>query len=265
MTRKHTWTGVAVGMLGLALAQGVNALDITIADPHRDKLFNGTKTGPSLPENDRVEWNAIANQTWDLEQFDLSGSKLSMTGGFNYLTGVGSGASIVAPMGDIFVYIGQIPYSIPDGPEDHNGPWVGAANWDYVIAFERGSGALDAANIKESGGQVKYDIFSSGTYATTGGSGTLNTGLPWRYTATVTYSMTANYSTYSDGEGTHYSLSNIDLSSILTAAAGEPVYLHATMRCGNDVLWGSVPDGGLTVTLLGLGLAGLGFVARRRN
>ncbi len=270
MRRQHTWAGLAVGMLGLALAQGVNALDITIADPHRDKLFDGTKTGPALPENNRVEWNALAGQTWDLEQFDVSGSKLAMTGGFNYLTGKGAGVSFVVPMGDIFVYIGQVPYSIPDGPEDHNGPWVGAGAWDYVIAFERQAGTLLESNIKETSsgsGKVNYAIVNSGTIALTQGTGTLNTGLPWRYNDTVTYNKMADYSTSTDAEGKHYSLSNIDLSPILAAAAGQPVYLHATFRCGNDVMWGQVPvpDGGLTVTLLGMGLVGLGFVARRRS
>jgi hypothetical protein len=77
--------------------------------------------------------------------------------------------------------------------------------------------------------------------------------------------LQADYTSFSDGEGTHYSLANIDLSGILAAANGQPVYLHATMQCGNDVMWGKVSDGGLTVALLGLGMAGLGLLARRHS
>lgn len=259
--------------LGLGLAATLPtafALDITIADPHRDKVIGSNlKTGPDLPENGRVEWNAVANQTWDLESFTLTGSMLTMTGGFNYLTGMGliGTGYYKAPMGDIFVYIGKPPYSISDGPEDNDGPWLGAVNWDYVIAFERDmSISPNYLNIKESSpgsGKVNYGIFGPGPYQTTSGSLALNTGLPWRWSGTGTFDFQADYYSFTDSEGAHYSLANIDLSSIITAANGQPIYLHTTMQCGNDVMWGKVPDGGMTAILLGLGLLGLGLVSRR--
>lgn len=266
--------GIATAFLGMgcAVLPGVLALDITIADPHRDKVIgSNVKTGPALPENGRVEWNAFADQTWDLESFTLSGSKLNMTGGFNYLTGMGliGRGYYKAPMGDIFVYIGKEPYSIPDGPEDHNGPWTGANNWDYVIAFERDTSiGPNYLNIKETSpgsGKVNYGIFNSGPYETTSGSLVLNTGLPWRWTGLGTFGLQADYASFSDSEGAHYSLYNIDLSSLIAAANGQPIYLHATMQCGNDVMWGRVPDGGLTLILMGLGLMGLGVAAYRRS
>lgn len=271
VTRELGKLGAIFG-LGLLALPTTFALDITIADPHRDKVIGtNLKTGPSLPENGRVEWNAVANQTWDLESFTLSGTKLTMTGGFNYLTGMGLIGSgyYKAPMGDIFVYIGKEPYSIPDGPEDHDGPWVGAGSWDYVIAFERDTGiGPNYLNIKESSpgsGKVNYGIFNSGGYATTSGSLALNSGLPWRWTGTGTFGLQADYASFNDSEGAHYSLAKIDLSSILAAANGQPVYFHTTMQCGNDVMWGRVPDGGFTVALLGMGLLGLGVFAARRN
>lgn len=261
--------GGAVVIASLA-TQGVLAIDITIADPHRDKVIGTSlKTGPGLPENGRVEWNAVANQTWDLESFTLSGTRLGMTGGFNYLSGMGQVGSgfYKAPMGDIFVYIGKLPYTIPDGPEDHNGPWLGASSWDYVIAFERDTAiGPNYLNIKETSpgsGKVNYGIFSSGPYATTSGSAPLNSGLPWRWTGSGSYSSQGDYTSFSDGEGMHYSLLNIDLSSLLAVANGQPIYLHATMQCGNDVMWGKVSEGGLTIALLGFGMATLGLMARR--
>jgi hypothetical protein len=269
---RKLWTEIGVWVLASAFTQGVLAIDVTIADPHRDKeIGTNLKTGPGLPENGRVEWNAVANQTWDLESFTLSGSQLGMSGGFNYLSGMGQIGSgfYKAPMGDIFVYIGKVPYTIPDGPEDHDGPWTGAGNWDYVIAFERdtviGPNYLNIKETSPGSGKVNYGIFSSGTYATTSGGLALNSGLPWRWTGSGTHSLQADYTSFSDGEGTHYSLANIDLSGILAAANGQPVYLHATMQCGNDVMWGKVSDGGLTVALLGLGMAGLGLLARRHS
>lgn len=50
-------------------------------------------------------------------------------------------------------------------------------------------------------------------------------------------------------------------------------YFHTTMWCGNDDLWGStavgfqvgVPDGGMTLAMLGLGLAGLAGFSRRKR
>lgn len=267
--------GMVVARLGLGLAAiwpTAYALDVTIADPHRDKVIGSNlKTGPDLPENGRVEWNAVANQTWDLESFTLSGSMLTMTGGFNYLTGMGliGTGYYKAPMGDIFVYIGKAPYSITDGPEDHNGPWVGAANWDYVIAFERDTSiGPNYLNIKESSpgsGKVNYGIFGPGSYQTTAGSLALNTGLPWRWNGTGTFGLQADYFSFTDSEGAHYSLANIDLSSLVAAANGQPIYLHTTMQCGNDVMWGKVPDGGMTVILLGLGLLGVGLMTGRRR
>lgn len=271
MVRK-LWFGIGFWVLASFTTLSVLAIDITIADPHRDKeIGTGLKTGPGLPENARVEWNAVANQTWDLESFTLSGSWLGMTGGFNYLTGVGQIGSgfYKAPMGDIFVYIGKVPYTIPEGPEDNNGPWMGADQWDYVIAFERDTAiGPNNLNIKETSpgsGRVNYGIFSSGPYATTGGGAPLNTGLPWRWTGSGTLSLQADYTSFSDSEGMHYRLDNINLSGILAAANGQPVYFHTTMQCGNDVMWGKVQvsDGGLTVALLGLGMTGLGLLARR--
>lgn len=260
---KYPTLAVAAVISAAALSQA-NAIDITVSDPHGDKSFSGVNLGPNGPENNTVQFNAVADQTWDLESFDLTGSSLSMTGGFNFLTGMGTHATTPFPMGDIFVYLGtEAPYTVPS-VDDHNGPWTGEDNWDFVIHFDRGTDN----NIRNTlGSGVGYEILANGAAAEsyTGGSQSLNQGLPWLVTEGFSPSEFANFSNSPDAEGNHYTIGGIDVSSILSA--GQSFYLHTTMKCGNDVLWGqaSVPDGGSALALLGLGIGAIGFFRNRRK
>ncbi len=246
-------------------------VDVTIADPHRDKSF-GTQHG----EDNEVEDNAVANQSWDLEsfKFDSENSRLKITAGFNFETGQGyNGTKLwdpVHPMGDIFLYIGKPPYTVPSDI-DHDGPWGGSLDWTYAISFVRDSND----NIEVIGNSVQYVITAktgTATVETPGGAGLLNKGLPWLAdnptgeVRTATYSAPDVPQTASNYGSWVNEISNIDLSSILASIAGETVYAHTTMQCGNDVMWGQfqpVPDGGTTLVLLGSGLVGLAFFRRR--
>lgn len=273
----------AIGAVSSCAIVNAAYVDVTVADPHRDKKFVGGVAGdlaPTLPEDGRVEWNAIANQSWDLEsfKFDAGAKKLEMSGGFNFATGqgyngdglVGSINSTVLPMGDIFIYIDTgVPYTTPnalDNPVDHDGPWAGANEWDYVVAFKRNA----AGNIITTGGVVQYDIKpNTGAATLTGGTSTLNSGLPWKYNADVTGSLSATYTTYngvaqtaSNANQWFNTITGIDLSSI---DLGTKAFLHTTMKCGNDVMWGKVPDSGTTLVLLGVGMLGLGALRRRSS
>lgn len=259
------FASLAAAVLGVTALPDANALDITISDPHNDKSFGGANLGPNGPENNTVQYDAISNQSWDLEYFDLTGSTLSMTGGFNFLTGTGTGSTAVFPMGDIFVYLGGTPYSVPSAG-DHDGPWTGRDNWDYVIHFDRNGGN----NIRNTTGSgVGYSIVANQQQAInyTGGSQALNHGLPWYLSQNFTPTEFATYNTFTDGEGWHNTIGGIDISSILDD--GQSFYLHATMRCGNDVLWGqgegtsNVPDGGAGLCLLGLGVGAVSLLRRR--
>jgi hypothetical protein len=257
---------LTAAMLGVTAIPSAQAIDITYSDPHNDRSFAGSNLGPSGPENNTVQYNAIANQSWDLEYFDLTGSNLSMTGGFNFLTGTGTGSTAVFPMGDIFVYLGGAPYSVPSAG-DHDGPWTGRDGWDYVIHFDRNGGN----NIRNSASGVGYSIIANQGQSInyTGGTQALTSGLPWYLTESFTPTEFATYGTFSDGEGWHNTIGGIDISSILDD--GESFYLHTTMRCGNDVLWGAgegtsqVPDGGAALCLLGLGVGAIGVLRRRMS
>jgi len=256
---------VAAALLGTAL-HNVSALDITTSDPHDDKSFSGANLGANGPENNTVQYNAIADQSWDLEGFDWSGTSLSMTGGFNFLTGVGVGTSDVIAMGDIFIYLDQSPYSVPSS-SDHDGPWTGSENWDFVIRFARDS----AGNYLQTVDGIGYSIVANQpglSYSLTQNPLALNVGLPWQLDGSFATDGYASYSTGNDAEGFHNTVSGIDLGGIL--GANDSFYLHTTMRCGNDVLWGSseaagVPDGGMTLCLLGLGVGTLSLIRRRQS
>jgi len=95
----------------------------------------------------------------------------------------------------------------------------------------------------------------------------LNTGLPWYVTDISAPEAFGALTTSSDGEGTHYTIGSINISEIL--GENQSFYLHSTMRCGNDVLWGhhegtsNVPDGGVTLCLLGTTIGALGLMRRQ--
>jgi hypothetical protein len=236
-------------------------VNITTSDPHPDKTLTGAQiTATPGQEDGTVQYNAIAHQSWDLESFDLTGSMLSLNGGFDFLTGKGNGTSTRFPQGDIFVYFGQQPYSTPS-------PWAGANDWDFAVHFVR-DGNQNFMLTEE--GCVLYQILGGGTTQYTGGTGALNPGLPWMVgNGQGAAMMKAEYNEWVDGGNDwHNGVSGIDIQSILTAAGGEDVYFHTTMKCGNDVLWGfvpghTVPDGGATAVLLGVGI--LGVCASRRR
>jgi hypothetical protein len=253
MSIKGVLAGVGLG--SLALGCSALAVDITIQDPHLDKSFSGQQVWG--PEDGTVEYDAVANQSWDLEKFVLQDSSLSLVGGFNFLTGIGVGASEIYPQGDIFIYTGQQPYATDSG-------WTGKDDWSYVVQFARNGNN----NILETEFGIGYQILARSEVNTvlyTQDPRALLKGLPWISTGTLTSTSYGGYTGFNDGGGLHYSISEIDLSGIL--ALEDDLYLHTTMRCGNDVLWGqvgnSVPDGGLTLAMLGLGLMGVAAVRRK--
>ncbi len=178
-----TSTLLKVGTLGLAIA-ACNlgyADNITIADPHKDSAAFSFPSGPQ-PDSGTVEYNAIANNTWDLRQFTLDGLSLAIGGGFNFDTGKAGSAvgrsDYTTPIGDIFVYLGKAPYTVGTGPSSAPDPIAVAATPDYIISFGRdGASTVDVA----TDGKFSTQSIVGGTWLPTSGTSSLYPGLPWKY------------------------------------------------------------------------------------
>jgi|GEM_PF-1349722 len=284
--------------------------DITVPDPYTgsgDKYFGGNPgdsvSAPSgYREDNEVENNAIANQSWDLEGFVVntpaSGpSTLAIVAGFDMKSGNASNASggNEFEMGDIFVRLNSPVNHLNTGANFNTG-------YDFVIHFTESARDTSAAgNSADWIPPVSYSVYSAGqvtslasTVSESGGSGALHAGLKW-YASTTTgnaiYNGNANYtdnqtaaqlsgagySGYGDGVSgdgaNHDILSDIALSWLApyVNSTTTSIEFYTTMQCGNDVLTGrarpgqniTVPDGGSTVLLMGAGLTGLGLIRRR--
>jgi VPDSG-CTERM motif len=289
------------GTLAMGLYSTSAALvDITVADPYTgsgDKYFtDGTPVNaPSgYREDNEVENNAIADQSWDLEAFVIStaNKSLSIVSGFDMKTGHATsalaGSKVEFEMGDIFIRF--------NSPVDHNNSGA-QSGYDYVIRLNQVRDTTKNPNTSTPWDK-NYSVYSANnvtsvvsTAPENGGGGALHAGLKWYANATTGALKTgvANYAddkdqnwlfanSYNKYAGTtHDVASNIDLSWLMAAAASKnyavnSVYFYTTMQCGNDVLSGKisgpnavlfVPDGGATVMLMGAGLTALGLVRRR--
>lgn len=256
--------GMRVGWMGgVVLATSMAyAVDITVNDPHDDKkISNGSRVSYNatpLHENGTVEFNAVSTHEWDLQSFDLTGGKLGMTAGFNFTTAPSGYPADV--MGDVFIFA-TTPYEVnrtSDGIRpDPLKPGTLQAPL-YAVKFERNS----AGGYKVVSGQIAYQIIANPTVLTTGSNPSLDLyyGLPWE--AGGAFGTPSGYADYtSSGSGSTFenTVSGIDVGSYLTSGD----YLHITMKCGNDVMWGHVPDGGMTLAMLGMGVGGLALVNRR--
>lgn len=253
------------------------ATNITIKDPFNDSgFFNNSTTGATQGDVEAgyVESGAATGNVWDLASFSLTGSKLTMTGGLNFDTGAVPHAATPFPVGDIFVFSG-VPYtgalSTPL-PANATATDPNRHNWDYVIHFQRGligGYPVDETPIV-SGMSFNYQILSKTTvdqhstyYTTQNPSGHIY-DLPWM--VGDVQSVNWQVGTYVSGLGAEslfFNSMTVDISSIL-GLVDDP-YVHLTLRCGNDVMWGRVPDGGFTLVLLSLGLGGLALAVRRRK
>lgn len=277
----------AAGMAMGALSASANYTSITIND-------NIPNPPVIVPENNEVEPSCIASQGWDLEQFglDVTAKKLNMIGGYNFQTGMDSQFS-----GDIFIGAGVTPVYGNSNPF-YGGPsgnaWQQMANsewgYNYAIVFERANqgaltpqgGALTVVN-----GQVNYKVVALGTQSDVIAWYDQNFGAsPFRVAMdapTTGWDGKATFGSFTgqnnSGQGvsgmadwtgtgstdTHYYLTDINVNFL--AGKGD-TYFHYTMGCGNDSLMGratglNVPDGGMTVSLLGMAFAGLGVASRR--
>lgn len=216
-------------VVGLMITQAY-AVNITI----NDGRGNGSGWFSANRENNEVEPGNVALQVWDLESFDLTGTKLTLQSGYNFTVPEGYGSF---QPGDIFLDVGD------------NGAL------DFVVDING-----DSYNV--------VDVQSGATYLSVHFSQNALSN-PWRLDegGVVIDTGTVDYSgTFLDAEGTHY-LMSVDLVSLVPYLNGQYTTLHYTMECGNDSMSGgfthSVPDISSTLLSSFIGLVGLALFRKQ--
>jgi hypothetical protein len=243
---------------GLLIAGGQLALGANIT------IYDGVSSGTGWygsVENNEVEPNCVPTQAWDLERFDLNGTTLRLTGGWNFQSGYEGNAS-----GDIFIDVdgnavwGQDVFTASTS----NGNLPTGNNlygYDYVIHFNRTGTAIASA-------YSVVQLSPNSTVALTTPYYRQNDeSSPWIYVDGGTEVANAGGRAVfgelaSDAEGRHFTM-DVDVGFLGTDLSGD--LFKFTMQCGNDNLIGRVPvpDGGVTAMLLGVGLVGLATLKRR--
>jgi hypothetical protein len=234
---------------------------------YADREDNETETNP----------NTANAQVWDLEGMFLSGSQLTMVGGFDFQNGTAHGARTYKS-GDIFFDInGDAVY----GQAANGGSGVSAFGslttssnsygYDYVLDFNAAMTSYSVYSLTAASQVLKVtDVPSSNPWRYVSG-GTLLQG--YSNVAIGGYGLLGDVSTLTSfnslslglkGDGTnnnHYFIS-VDLSFL---PVGTATLAHYTMECGNDNLVGgfSVPESGMGWVLVGASLAGLLAMRRR--
>lgn len=261
MNRKMiTAACVALGLAAssaMAVLEGFNNITIW------DEAYGPGPNGNTQLEDQETDYEATFGQQWDMEAFMYDGgSQIAMVGGFNMDDGFGGFRS-----GDIFIDLdgdATIPASYPTLDATYGYEYVLDVNWATTQTYK----VIDLT----SGGPV---VLSVSAFASQHGAD------PVRYVSGgTTLAGTGNlyYSEgYSDAQtgftGGSHNVALFDLSEVgglwSSISSGgsikSGVTFHFTQECGNDILVGhvAVPDGGLTVGLMGMALVGLGLVSRK--
>jgi hypothetical protein len=287
----------ALGFGGVMLLAGQAAWavsDITIPDLGAPSYGSGWYS--SVNEDNEIEYKGNSGQVWDFEKFildDTAGkAKLNVIGGFNFVTGKSGWYS-----GDIFIAAGVKPNygGVVSGPAGNGFTTQGNGTWgyNYAIVFNRNNAATPGGGTLglSSANTVSYSVYALGKnddviayydrYYSSSPFRVVTDGLTPIDDGVATFGSFTGGSGQgatgllgdSTGNNKHYYLSDIDLSFLAGKSSGD-VYYHFTIGSGNDTLMGrsssfsslsiaQVPDGGITVAMLGLALGGLGLVQRQ--
>ena len=259
--------------------------DITIADNDTNASNIHWDTGTDPGEDEEIEPGSSWSQQWDLENMFVNASTLTLVGGYDFENGVTSGTRNYTT-GDIFIdvdgssggdsaiYGSAVPGTVQSG----NGNLSGTFDFGYEYALvpntvtgtydvyavdgdmnfttayfeineESNPWRLDTTGLTaiDSGSMIYYDTTEFGTDFAGDAS---NTGLI--------------------GAGAFHNAWSLDLSG-LTLPNGDDLLgdgnlIHYTYGCGNDAMMGrvaAVPDGGVTLALLGCALFALEGLRRK--
>ena len=244
----------------MATSFGAN---ITISDENSslNKDWYGSR------EDQEVEPGMETGQKWDLEGFFLSGTTLTMVGGFNFRDGDSGFTS-----GDLFIDItGDAVYGDIHSGTDGYISVLNSFGYDYVLDL--------TFNDPDPTKAFTYDVYAinGNTKVITANYSQNQGSSPWRYDsggtlikhASLTYTKggEANLLGFS-GNGDHNAVSvSLDFLQLDSLTHGTNFITHFTMGCGNDNLMGTgaLPNPEpATLFLMGCGLIGLAGLGRKK-
>jgi len=239
---RNNWMTLGIAAVVVsAMAITGNAVNITVADGVTpDTLWGASGSHGQGGEVNEVEANCLPGHEWDLESFDLTGRMLSLTAGYDFINGAvdpyGRGTYTT---GDIYLKTGA----------------SGGDSYGYNYVFD-----LDVAHLTWN----LYALTASSSDDSVYFGQNYNSN-PWRFhpgNEPIVASGAITYTNSIDSLGFENCIGLL----LPTMFDGESITFHYTYQCGNDVIKGigtPVPDGGLTLALLGGVLVGIECIRRK--